>query len=60
MTRQTRVVCDGCGRTMLGEPRIGIGAMAIRLIAEQGADPGWHDLDGGRDMCPACWAEGKR
>lgn len=65
MTRRTSVVCDGCGRTMLGEAISGAGAMVVRDIAAAGADPDWHYLPGtadgiGRDVCPQCWAAGVR
>lgn len=65
MTRSTLVRCDGCGRTMLGGPVIGVGAMAVRRRGAEGEDPDWHYAPGepdgiGRDVCPACWTDGIR
>lgn len=69
MTALVGIACDGCERRLSWTQ---VTQASIGPIREEGRKRGWHKRRGEyetangytygytRDICPACWAEGKR
>jgi hypothetical protein len=68
MTAFVGVRCDGCKQSSLTMP-VERAQPAVGPVRQYGRETGWHKtrvIDTGtrqariRDICPTCWAEGRR